>query len=235
MAPPPWCLREGVAGVDGVAEALFFADFGEEAGAHAAGEDAHGGLDKDGIGVVFGEGVVGEADLDLVGFLGEVEVAPRGGGGRGSLVGAPADQSFEGTAGRRRGVRGQSNMPAMARMGALGGEAGFGVGAGGVGGELFEVFAFAGGGAAVGEGIVAFAEEEGEFVGGFVFDGIELLECEVFGGVEAVVGEVGGADDVGVDGEDGEEVFAEEGGGEAEEDIFGGRGALDAEAVRGIR
>jgi hypothetical protein len=107
-------------------------------------------------------------------------------------------------------------------------EAGFAVVAQASGGEGFEVVALADGGTAEGKGVVALAEEQREFVRGFVFDGVELLEREIDGRLEAVVGEHGTLNDVGEDGEDGEEVFAEHGAGEAEEDGFGAEGALDA-------
>jgi hypothetical protein len=100
-----------------------------------------------------------------------------------------------------------------------------------IGGEGFELIADADAGAAVGEAEVAFAQEEREFVGRFVFDGIELLDGEVAGGFEAVIGEVWALDDVAVDGEDCEEVFAEHHGGEPEEDGFCVGGAGDAEAI----
>ena len=91
-------LQGCVAGVDGVAEALFFADLGEEAGAHAAGEDVHGGLLEDGIGMIVGDGVPGEADLGLVGVLGDVEGAAHGGlglQGRGRACGPAAEAVFD--------------------------------------------------------------------------------------------------------------------------------------------
>jgi hypothetical protein len=127
---------------------------------------------------------------------------------------------------------GPVEIPSDGEDGVARGDALLGVFAEGAGGEVFEVFALTGAGASKGEGEVTLAEEQGEFVRGLIFDGVELLEGEVGRGIEAFVGEVGALDDVGVDGEDGEEIFSQKRSGEAEEDVVGGGGALDAKAVQ---
>src|SRR2546423_6436758 len=75
----PAALEGGVAGPDVVNQGAFFADFGEESAGHAAGEDFDPQAKGVVIGVGFGQGRVGDADVGLFGLLGLVAVIAGGG------------------------------------------------------------------------------------------------------------------------------------------------------------
>ena len=60
-------------GGDCVAEAAFFADFGEQPGAHATAEEADGGPCFVVLVMAVGDGIPCESDVSLCGFVWEVE------------------------------------------------------------------------------------------------------------------------------------------------------------------
>lgn len=86
-------VEADVVGRDVVDEGAFFADFGEEAAAHAAGEDFYGHADDVVVGVGFGDRGVGDTDVGLLAGLVDVVVMTGGrhfddgvGGGAGPVT-----------------------------------------------------------------------------------------------------------------------------------------------------
>ena len=81
-------------------------------------------------------------------------------------------------------------------------------------------------------GIVAAAKLDHQLLGGFVLDRLELLEHDLAGGFEIVRGQVGAAEDVGIDRQGGGQVFGDRYAAVARVRVGDRFAAFDAEVVQ---
>ena len=223
---------EGVGGgVDGVTEAALFANFGEEAGAHAAGEDVDGGPGGVVLGVVVGDAVVGDADLGLGGLVREVIDLRAGRSGLDDGIGFGLPVTEEAADEVDQFLR--VDIPGDGEDGAVGADAAGGVRADGVGGERGDGVEAAFVGEAPRGGVTASLEFLHHLLAGFVFEAAEGLFDADAGGLELVFGEVGPLKHVGVEGEGFGQFLGEGGSGEGDVDGGGAFAAGEAEVIEG--